>query len=305
MSAEKPFITRFAPSPNGWLHLGHAYSALIGARAAEQANGTFLVRIEDIDVGRARPHFVDGIYQDLEWLGIGWPQPVMVQSTRFAHYEAALTRLREMELVYPCWATRREILAAIEKKTEEQADEQAGEQAAWPRDPDGAPLYPGLYRDLPDSARKKLMWEGTPYCWRLDMQKALAFLGTQTLRYTERADGTAQDRPLDPSRFGDVVLARKDVPTSYHLSVVVDDAAQNISQVTRGEDLQSATAIHVLLQKLLGLPQPDYLHHELVRDTSGRRLSKQAGDGGFRELRQQGMRREEVMHLLPPPFGTG
>ena len=291
MKDEKPFITRFAPSPNGWLHLGHAYSALIGARAAREAGGQFLLRIEDIDVGRARPHFVEGIYQDLEWLGLSWPEPVMVQSTRFEIYQAALDALRAQGLVYPCWATRREILAAIQDKKD------------WPRDPDGAPLYPGLYRDLPDSRRKKLMWEGTPYCWRLNMEKALAHVEAP-LRYVEYGTGTAETMPLDAAAYGDVVLARKDVPTSYHLAVVVDDAAQHISQVTRGHDLQSATAIHVLLQKLLGLPQPDYLHHGLVRDTSGRRLSKQAGDSGFRDLRQAGMGLDEVLALLPPPFGS-
>ncbi len=296
MTDKKPtvngFVTRFAPSPNGWLHLGHAYSALIGARAARAAGGQFLLRIEDIDVGRARPHFVEGIYQDLEWLGLSWPEPVMVQSARFEIYQAALDALRAQGLVYPCWATRREILAAIQDKKD------------WPRDPDGAPLYPGLYRDLPDSRRKKLMWEGTPYCWRLNMEKALAQV-QDPLSYCERGSGTAEIMPLDAAAYGDVVLARKDVPTSYHLAVVVDDAAQHISQVTRGRDLQSATAIHVLLQKLLGLPQPDYLHHGLVRDTSGRRLSKQAGDSGFRDLRQAGMGLDEVLALLPPPFGAG
>ncbi len=290
------FITRFAPSPNGWLHLGHAYSALMGAHAAQKAGGRFILRLEDIDVGRARPHFIDAIYQDLEWLGLNWPQPVMVQSTRFDIYEAALAQLRAEELVYPCWATRGEIRAAIE------------DNPAWPRDPDGAPLYPGLYRDLPEAKRKKLMWEGTPYCWRLDMEKALARISEKNnapLSYTELGSGKAQIVTPDIRAFGDVVLARKDVPTSYHLAVVIDDAAQNISQVTRGEDLQAATAVHVLLQKLLDLPQPDYFHHQLLRDTSGRRLSKQAGDSGFRELRQQGISVDEVIALLPPPIGNG
>ena len=291
MKDEKPFITRFAPSPNGWLHLGHAYSALIGARAAQAAGGQFLLRLEDIDVGRARPHFVEGIYQDLEWLGLSWPEPVMVQSARFEIYQAVLAKLRAQGLVYPCWATRREILSAIDDKKN------------WPRDPDGAPLYPGLYRHVPDRRRKELMWEGTPYCWRLDMDKALQKIAAP-LTYREWGSGAAEIIPLDAACYGDVVLARKDVPTSYHLAVVVDDAAQNISQVTRGRDLQSATAIHVLLQKLLELPQPDYLHHDLVRDTSGRRLSKQAGDSGFRDLRQAGMHLDEVLALLPPPFGA-
>ena len=295
MQAAKPFTTRFAPSPNGWLHLGHAYSALTGARLAAQAQGTFLLRLEDIDVGRARPHFVDGIYQDLEWLGLDWPQPVMVQSERFEIYQAALNRLREQELVYPCWATRREINAAIAENT--------AQNGHWPRDPDGAPLYSGLYRDLPDSQRRTLMWEGGAYAWRLDMQKALALIDSP-LNYIETGSGTAETLTANAQAYGDVVLARKDVPTSYHLAVVVDDAAQDITQVTRGQDLAAATAIHVLLQKLLDLPTPVYHHHALVRDTSGRRLSKQAGDSGFRELRQQGMSVAQVMDLLPPPFGT-
>ena len=298
MEAAKTFVTRFAPSPNGWLHLGHAYSALIGARHAQAAGGHFLMRLEDIDIGRARPHFIDGIYQDLAWLGLSWPEPVMVQSERFAIYEAALKKLRDMELVYPCWATRRDIQNKLA------AD--YGDKKHWPRDPDGAPVYPGLYRDTPDSEKKRLLFEGGGYAWRLDMQKALAAATkNETLFYTEILDGVATRLPLDPQSYGDVVLARKDVPTSYHLAVVVDDAAQGVTQVTRGQDLAPATAIHRLLQTLLDLPEPTYHHHALVRDISGRRLSKQAGDSGFRELRQQGMALEEVLDLLPPPIGTG
>ncbi len=304
-----PFRTRFAPSPNGWLHLGHAYSAMLGARQASENGGTFLLRLEDIDIGRARPHFIDGIYQDLEWLGLEWPTRVLLQSTRFEAYEQALKTLRDMDLVYPCWATRREILDAIP------------DPATWPRDPDGAPLYPGLYRDLPDSERKRRMWEGTSYAWRLDMKKAIAWVQkniSQPLTYTEHnsiggsplegspLEGSSPQTILtDPAAYGDVVLARKDVPTSYHLAVVVDDASQNITQVTRGRDLMPATHIHRLLQALLGLATPDYFHHELVRDTQGRRLSKTAGDHGFRELRQQGMSPEAVIALLPPPIGEG
>jgi glutamyl-Q tRNA(Asp) synthetase len=294
MEPAAKFKTRFAPSPNGWLHLGHAYSALTGAHLAAQAEGTFILRLEDIDVGRARAHFVDGIYQDLDWLGLTWPEPVMVQSQRFEIYEAALKKLRAAGLVYPCWATRREIMAAINDKTAK------GE--SWPRDPDGAPLYPGLYRHLPDSKRRALMWEGGSYAWRLDMQKALEQIGTP-LRFSETGQGDAREIELDPALYGDVVLARKDVPTSYHLAVVVDDAAQAITHVTRGADLAAATAIHLVLQKLLDMPTPIYHHHALVRDTQGRRLSKQAGDSGFRNLRQQGMSRDEVLALLPPPFG--
>jgi glutamyl-Q tRNA(Asp) synthetase len=292
-----PFVTRFAPSPNGWLHLGHAYSALMGVQQAEAAGGRFLLRIEDIDIGRARPHFIDAIYQDLAWLGLEWPEPVLLQSTRFEAYEAALKILRDTDLVYPCWATRREILDAIP------------DPATWPRDPDGAPLYPGLYRDLPDSDRKRRMWEGTNYAWRLDMKKALAWVEkniSEPLTFQEHnLPGGPQTLNAEPAAYGDVVLARKDVPTSYHLAVVLDDAYQNITQVTRGQDLAPAAHIHRLLQALLGLPTPDYFHHALVRDTQGRRLSKQAGDNGVRELRQQGRSAQEVLALLPPPLGTG
>ncbi len=302
MQDSKPFVTRFAPSPNGWLHLGHAYSALMGAQCARNARGQFLLRIEDIDIGRARAHFIDGIYQDLDWLGLTWPQPVMQQSTRFDIYEAALTRLREMQLVYPCWATRSDIRAAIAKKAPD---------GKWPHDPDGAPLYPGLYRNISETRRKTLIWEGRTYAWRLDMQKALALAQTKNgapldfLECGPLRDSAPQRILCDPSLFGDVVLARKDIPTSYHLAVTLDDAAQGITQVTRGMDLQPATSVHRLLQVLLGLPEPAYFHHYLVRDISGRRLSKQAGDSGFRELRQNGLSVAEAIALLPPPFGTG
>ena len=295
MEATGDFKTRFAPSPNGWLHLGHAYSALMGAKLAAEAGGQFILRLEDIDVGRARAHFVEGIYQDLEWLGLSWPQPVMVQSERFEIYQAALDELRDRELVYPCWATRRDIHAEIEKRTD------GGTR--WPRDPDGAPLYPGLYRNIPEAERRRKMWEGGSYAWRLDMQKALALV-SDPLRITETGSGTPETIELHAAAYGDVVLARKDVPTSYHLAVVVDDAAQAVTHVTRGQDLAAATAVHVLLQKLLDVPTPVYHHHKLVRDTKGRRLSKQAGDSGFRELRQQGMSRDQVLALLPPPFGA-
>ena len=205
-------MTRFAPSPNGWLHLGHAYSALVAAHCAAQAGGTWLLRIEDIDSGRARAHFVDGIFQDLAWLGLSWPQPVMRQSDRFEVYGAALKTLRDMGLVYPCWATRREIAEAIANFP--------GGAGAWPRDPDGAPVYPGLYRDIADSQRRELMWEGGSYAWRLDMTapwpKPSANRGP--IIYTELNTGAAQSLSADAAAFGDVVIARKDVPTSYHLA---------------------------------------------------------------------------------------
>lgn len=299
MEKQKNFVTRFAPSPNGWLHLGHAYSALLAAQQAAQHNGAFLLRIEDIDTGRARPHFVDGIYQDLAWLGLTWPEPVLVQSTRFAVYEAALASLRDRDLVYPCWASRAEIAAAI--------DAMPGGGENWPRDPDGAPVYPGLYRDISTEHRQSLMWRGGGYAWRLRMHRAIAEaekLNDGPIFFTEVSSGTQQRIDVDAHRFGDVVLARKDMPTSYHLSVVIDDADQRITQVTRGRDLLNATHIHRVLQILLGLPEPQYFHHALVRDVSGRRLSKQAGDPGFRGLRQDGYSRDAVIAALPPPLGT-
>jgi glutamyl-Q tRNA(Asp) synthetase len=297
MKEKRPFVTRFAPSPNGWLHLGHAYSALVAQACAQAQGGAFLLRIEDIDVGRARPHFVDGIEQDLDWLGIDWPTPVMHQSTRFEIYQQALDRLREMQLVYPCWATRRDIAEAIAEKAPDQ------DSKNWPRDPDGALIYPGLYRDIDDAKRQDIMWRGGSYAWRLDMQRACEIAEAKNagpICYTEVSTGTPQRLACDSRAYGDVIVARKDVPTSYHIAVTVDDAAQNITQVTRGKDLQAATAIHRLLQILLDLPEPTYFHHQLIRDVSGRRLSKQAGDVGFRDLRQQGMSRDEVMALLPP-----
>tara|TARA_E500000178_G_scaffold172219_1_gene171565 strand:+ start:370 stop:1284 length:915 start_codon:yes stop_codon:yes gene_type:complete len=297
---QKNYVTRFAPSPNGWLHLGHAYSALLAARHANAHDGKFILRIEDIDTGRARPHFVDGIYQDLAWLGLTWPTPVLIQSARFDVYDAALRKLRARDLVYPCWASRRDIADAI-------ADMPGGVDN-WPRDPDGAPLYPGIYRDIDDTERQSRMWRGGGYAWRLRMDKAIAEVENQNggpLFFTELADGQPRKIRVNAACFGDVVLARKDVPTSYHLSVVVDDAAQGITHITRGQDLRAATHIHRVLQVLLDLPAPQYFHHALIRDPSGRRLSKQAGDPGFRGLRHDGYSREAVIDTLPAPLGTG
>ena len=300
MTKKKKFVTRFAPSPNGWLHLGHAYSALLAARQAAAHEGEFLLRIEDIDTGRARAHFVDGIYQDLAWLGLTWPEPVLVQSTRFETYQAALGNLRDRNLVYPCWASRAEIAKEI--------NTMPGGAENWPRDPDGAPIYPGIYRDINSKQRQSLMWRGDSYAWRLRMDRAMAEaekLNGGQLFFTELSGGTPQRVAVEAQLFGDVVLARKDVPTSYHLSVVIDDAEQDITHVTRGRDLSAATHIHRVLQLLLGLPEPQYFHHELVRDTSGRRLSKQADDPGFRGLRQDGYSREDVIAALPVPVGEG
>ena len=187
MMKQKKFVTRFAPSPNGWLHLGHAYSALLAARQAAAHEGEFLLRIEDIDTGRARAHFVDGIYQDLAWLGLTWPEPVLVQSTRFETYQAALGNLRDRNLVYPCWASRAEIASEI--------NAMPGGAENWPRDPDGAPIYPGIYRDISSKQRQSLMWRGDSYAWRLRMDRAIAEaekLNGGPLFFTELSGGTPQ-----------------------------------------------------------------------------------------------------------------
>ena len=287
---DKAHITRFAPSPNGRLHLGHAYSALMAQKLS--GSGRFILRIEDIDLGRRRQHFIDAIYEDLAWLGLSWPIPVMVQSDRFDIYQTALNKLRDMEVVYPCWASRADIRDYI--------NSQPGGREAWPVDPDGAAIYPGLYKDISPTKRDSMMWEGGNYAWRLDNEKAagLARHKNGALKYFEASQQKSHE--VTPSLYGDVVLARKDIPTSYHLSVVVDDAAQDISMVTRGMDLQGATHIHRILQILLEYPEPDYYHHDLVREADGRRLSKRAGDIGIDYYRSQGYSPEKLIDELLP-----
>ena len=287
---DKAHITRFAPSPNGRLHLGHAYSALMAQKLS--GSGRFILRMEDIDLGRRRQHFIDAIYEDLSWLGLSWPIPVMVQSDRFDIYQTALNKLRDMEVVYPCWASRADIRDYI--------NSQPGGREAWPLDPDGAAIYPGLYKDISPTKRDSMMWEGGNYAWRLDSEKAagLARHKNGALKYFEASQQKSHE--VTPSLYGDVVLARKDIPTSYHLSVVVDDAAQDISMVTRGIDLQGATHIHRILQILLEYPEPDYYHHDLVREADGRRLSKRAGDIGINYYRSQGYSAKKLIDELLP-----
>lgn len=275
-------VLRFAPSPNGRLHLGHALSALTGFEMARRLGGRFLVRIEDIDQGRARAEFVQGIFDDLTWLGITWEQPVLVQSSHFSDYMAAAGRLAAEGLLYPCFATRAEI-------------EDAATLRPAARDPDGAPLYPGIHKGLAatDVAARKS--RGEPFAMRIDMDKALAraadLLEGRPLTFAElrAADGPPEIRVADPSRWGDAVIVRKDTPASYHLAVVVDDARQGVTHVTRGRDLLAATDLHRLLQVLLGLPEPIYHHHPLVADDAGRKLSKSAGDISLASLRQAGL----------------
>ncbi|MGD9916193.1 MAG: tRNA glutamyl-Q(34) synthetase GluQRS [Rhizobiaceae bacterium] len=273
---------RFAPSPNGELHLGHAYSALANQRMTRALGGRLLLRIEDIDVTRCTPEFEAGIYRDLEWLGIEWEEPVRRQSQHFGEYSALLDRLIAAELVYPAFMSRGEVRARI---TELQA-----RRATWPRDPDGAPLYPGDDRQLSKRERKRRLATGEPFAWRLDMQAALARLGRRP-RWTALADidaSATETVEADPARWGDVVLARREIPTSYHLAVVADDALQQITHVVRGQDLLHATDVHALLQALLGLPAPAYFHHPLVEGPDGRKLSKSQHATGLRVLREAG-----------------
>jgi glutamyl-Q tRNA(Asp) synthetase len=286
---------RFAPSPNGRLHLGHAYSALFAEQAARDAGGDLLLRIEDIDKTRTRPEFVDGILEDMDWLGIRFANDVRRQSNHFSDYRDALARLETLGLLYPCPATRKDIEADIATRPN---------SADWPRDPDGALLYPGIWRDRDPDEYEKLRGSSQPVAIRLHMTKALAELdrrGALPLSFCEDGSGPGGETGqvvLDPAIWGDVVLARKDTPTSYHLSVVVDDADQGISHVTRGEDLFYATIIHRLLQVLLDLPEPAYRHHRLIRAKDTRKLSKSAGDTSLESLRNSGVSASTIRRNL-------
>lgn len=276
-----PPVFRFAPSPNGYLHLGHALSALLNAEAARAAGGRLLLRIEDIDVTRCRPEFEAAIYEDLAWLGVTWEQPVRRQSEHFADYGAALGQLDTMGLVYPSFESRAEIAALVAARE------------PWPRDPDGAPLYPGAAKSMPADERARRIAAGEPYALRLDMQKALAQV-TGALTWSESGDGATGVIAADPAAWGDVVLARKDAPASYHLAVVVDDALQGVTDIVRGLDLFHATSVHRLLQTLLGLPAPRYRHHRLLLDAGGRKLSKSTAATALRELRAQGLTPSDI-----------
>jgi glutamyl-Q tRNA(Asp) synthetase len=272
-------VTRFAPSPTGYLHLGHAHSALFAARAAHDAGGRLLLRIEDIDRTRCRPEFERAIVEDLIWLGIEWDGPVRRQSDHIADYRAALARLEAMGLVYPCFCTRSDIAAAANAPH----DAVAG--------PEG-PIYPGTCRALSSEQRAQRSAAGAPYALRLDVDTAARRAGPLAWR-----DFDAGEVNAAPAQFGDVVLARKDTPTSYHLSVTVDDHLQGVTLVTRGEDLRAATHVHRLLQALLGLDTPDYRFHRLLTDASGRRLAKRDQAQTLQALRDDGRSPAEVRAL--------
>ena len=288
-----PPVFRFAPSPNGYLHLGHALSALLNADMARAAGGRLLLRIEDIDTARCRPEYEAAIHDDLAWLGVAFESQVRRQSEHYDDYRAALGRLEAMGLVYPSFESRADIARLVAAK-----DAIAPSTRPWPRDPDGAPLYPGDARTMAASDRKHRIDAGEPYALRLDMQAALARAGTLTWAETGAGpNGETGTVTADPALWGDVILARKETPTSYHLAVVVDDAAQGITDVVRGRDLFHATAVHRLLQALLGLPQPRYHHHRLVLDADGHKLSKTTQSTGLRELRARGTSPAEIRRL--------
>lgn len=278
---EAPRVTRFAPSPTGYLHIGHAYSALFGYEAARWVKGRFLLRLENIDPQRCRPEFEAAILDDLRWLGLAWDGEVRRQVEHFDTYQAALDRLRELEVIYPCFCTRSQIRREIEA---------AG---AAPHGPGGEILYPGICRSLSASERERRQRFGEPFAWRLDVEKASRIAGP--LSWYDCRAGWVE---ADPCIFGDIVIARKDVPTSYHLAVTVDDALQGVTLVTRGEDLFHATHIHRLLQALLGLPTPRYYHHNIVADSHGRRMAKRNRAVTLRHLREIGRRPEDVWRLL-------
>jgi len=276
--SEKPHtVTRFAPSPSGRLHLGHAYSALVAWQAARDSGGRFLLRIEDIDPGRCRPEFDAGILEDLAWLGLTWEEPVMRQSARMDAYAAALSGLQQRGLLYPCFCTRKDIQREIDD---------AG-HAPHLTGPDG-PVYPGTCRRLSEDERAARIAAGERHAIRLRMNDAVAMAEDSTAGPLTFHDQTAGTVPVDATVFGDVVLARKDIPTSYHLAVVVDDAAQDVTLVTRGEDLLPATHVHRVLQSLLDLPEPDYAHHALLTDSTGRRFAKRDRSLTLQAMREAG-----------------
>ena len=274
-------VTRFAPSPTGWLHLGHAYAAKVAHDLARHHGGRFLLRFEDIDHTRVRPDYYGAIEDDLRWLGLEWDGPTLRQSDRTAAYAAALEALRQTGVAYPCFCTRREI------------EDEVARMISAPHGPEGA-LYPGTCRRLTEDERNARLAAGQQPAWRLDAGKAAEITGP--LSFTDTRHGQL---PVDPGLLGDVVLARKDIGTSYHLAVVVDDSFQQVTHVTRGEDLLPSTHVHRILQALLGFPEPSYLHHSLIVDEKGIRLAKRHDALSIRSLREAGSTPADVLARLP------
>ncbi|MGV6800317.1 MAG: tRNA glutamyl-Q(34) synthetase GluQRS [bacterium] len=283
------FVTRFAPSPTGFLHLGHAFSAMSAYRAAQKQDGEFILRLEDIDQTRCRPNYIDAIYEDLHWLGLRWSSPVRLQSEHMDNYDNILTQLRRKGLVYRCFKTRKEILEAM---------------ASAPHHAGTAPLgTPFWGAPLPQDEERRQIEKGKAYAWRLSIQAAREFLGQrfESLFFIEEGHGPQGERgriQATPEIFGDVVIARKDAGTSYHLAVVHDDALQNITHIIRGEDLFHASHLHLLLQELLELPKPTYRHHHLITDDNGKKFSKRDQSVTLRQLRQAGHRPQDILERL-------
>jgi glutamyl-Q tRNA(Asp) synthetase len=283
-------ICRFAPSPNGYLHLGHALSALVNFDLARATSGRFILRIEDIDGARCRSEFETSIYEDLSWLGIAWDGPVERQSEHVDQYRAALARLEADGLAYPSFESRSAIAELV-----------SATSGLWPHDPDGAPIYPGTAAALSRSERARRMAAGEPYALRLDMAAAIARVSASPLTWGETGsgpDGETGAVMAAPERWGDVVLGRKEAPGSYHLAVVVDDARQNITHVVRGRDLFWSTSVHRLLQELLGLRAPAYRHHRLLLGPDGRKLSKSTQATALRVLRRDGVTAAEIRRMV-------
>jgi glutamyl-Q tRNA(Asp) synthetase len=284
-------VFRFAPSPNGYLHLGHAYSALLNQRLARECGGRLLIRIEDIDRERSRPHFEAALLDDLAWLGLDWEKPPRRQSAHMAEYRAALEDLSRRGLAYPCFCSRAEIAEVC-------AAGAASSSQPWPRDPDGSPLYPGTCRALTPAERAARLAAGARFSLRLDMARALAEIAAP-LTYREFHEGRAGAMvAADPARWGDALVGRRDVPASYHIACTLDDHAQGVTDIVRGADLEAATGLHRLLQALLGLRTPDYRHHRLVMDEQGRKLSKSLWATSLRELRAGGAAPASVRERL-------
>ena len=285
-----PPVFRFAPSPNGYLHLGHAFSALLNFDMARATGGRLLLRMEDIDAARCRPEYEAAIYRDLAWLEIEWQEPVRRQSEHFDDYRSALAKLQAWQLTFPSFESRAEIARMV-------ADRDVRER--WPRDPDGAPIYPGAARQMPDAERQTRIAGGEAYAIRLDMGRAMEWAGP--LRWSETGSGPGGETGeivADPAAWGDAIVGRKDTPTSYHLAVVVDDALQGVTHVVRGQDLFWSTSMHRLLQALLGLPAPIYHHHKLIFDSDGRKLAKSTRSTGLRELRAGGATPADIRRLV-------
>jgi len=274
--------TRFAPSPTGALHLGHAYSALTAFHFAQERGGQFLLRIEDIDQNRCQPKFTQQIFDDLEWLGLEWETPVRIQSGHFSDYQRVLSELKLKGLLYPCFCTRKDIQLEITR---------AG---SAPHGPDG-PIYPGLCRNLNIAEQEERLSANRPHAWRLNVDAALPFLKNQELGWQDERQGWVK---AQPALHGDVVLARKDTPTSYHLAVTHDDALQGITHIIRGEDLFHATHVHLMLQALLGLPHPEYIHHKLLTDEHGTRLAKRHKSETLKSLRDSGTTAQDIRKRL-------